>query len=75
MEEIKSSNTIEDWLNTLDEPYRTQAIENTKELEGTGRLYETADNMLDALMMAFVWAESPEEHKYWANKLKALKSK
>lgn len=67
MKEKVVTKTIEEWLNELEEPYRTQAIENTKRLAGTERLYEPADNITDALMSAFIWETSPEGYEYWSD--------
>ena len=68
MEEKVVTKTIEEWFNELEEPYRTQAIENTKKLaEESGRLYESTDSLSEALISAFIWETSPEGHKYWSD--------
>ena len=51
MKEKVVTKPIEEWFNELEEPYRTQAIENTKKLaEESGRLYESTDSLSVALM-------------------------
>lgn len=67
MEEQVVTKTIEDWLNELDEPYRTQAIENTKNLADTTELDRPAFGISDALSCAFIWGRSPEGHIYWSD--------
>jgi hypothetical protein len=59
----KEPTTILEWLNTLEEPYRTQAINNLdKGLEDT-----KSDSIDDALSRAFVWEGSKEGNDYWSN--------
>ena len=53
--------TIE-WLRTLDEPYRTQAIINTS----VSDLLVQKDSLEEALADAFYWGESPEGDDYWS---------
>jgi hypothetical protein len=51
--------TIKQWLETLPEPYRGQALANLKNPE-------QIDNSLNgALKGAFVWETSAEGHAYW----------
>jgi hypothetical protein len=56
--------TIKEWLETLPEPYRTQALENTKDL-APNRLTEYTSSLPDALFCAFAWGKSPEGNEYW----------
>lgn len=53
--------TIKEWFNTLEEPYKTQALKNTK----ADILSEKAEDLSDALLRAFIWIDSPEGHEYW----------
>ena len=55
--------TIAGWLNTLPEPYRTQALENMDEDGGDCE----ADNAVQAVNRAFWWGSSPEGYDYWNN--------
>ena len=55
--------TILEHLETLPEPYRTQAIENCKNLSNTSK--DRTNNVMSAIVMAFDWAESPEGSGYW----------
>ena len=56
------SKTIKEWLETLEEPYRTQALNNLDS--------DTEDdivlNLYTALSCAFVWESTLEGHGYWA---------
>jgi len=53
--------TIAGWLNTLPEPYRTQAFDNVNE-ENTSI---EVDNAAIALHTAFAWSRSPQGFDYW----------
>lgn len=53
--------TTKEWLDTLPEPYRSQALMNTP-YEGWG---EDRRDLEDALWGAFIWEDSPEGHNYW----------
>ena len=53
--------TIIDYLNTLPEPYKTQAINNT----GDKNLNRKVKSLNEALMSAFPWQGSPEGYRYW----------
>lgn len=62
VEEVKESKekTIEEWLNELPEPYRTQALNNTSETKKC--IFRK--NICDTLMAAFFWTDF-EGHAYW----------
>jgi hypothetical protein len=51
-----------EWLGTLPEPYRTEALENAK-------LYSVYDYKMDtvsgALLCSFDWGSSPQGREYW----------
>jgi hypothetical protein len=66
--------TILEALNALQEPYRTQAIENTPELfKGPKPTYNNqVESISYAVANAFLWHESPQGHQYWENLCKAL---
>lgn len=55
--------TIKDYLEQLQEPYRTQALNNTKEED----LNTIVTNTRKALYFAFTWQTSPEGYDYWNN--------
>jgi len=55
--------TIREWFNDLEEPYKTQALENT----GEKSLKIIAESMSEALSSAFYWADSYQGHQYWFN--------
>jgi len=50
-----------EWLEQLDEPYKSQAIQNMNP-KNNDRL---CHSKLDALTSAFDWEKSPQKHKYW----------
>jgi len=53
--------TVEQWLNELPEPYRTQALEQTD----NSHLKKTERTMYDTLMGIFPWCDSHEGAEYW----------
>lgn len=53
--------TVKQWLEQLKEPYKTKAINNTKD----NVLNLTAFSLHSALMMAFVFHSSFEGNDYW----------
>lgn len=55
--------TIQQHLNELKEPYRTQAINNTDK----ETLQDKVEDLAFALKVAFLWSNSPEKHGYWGN--------
>lgn len=57
----KELKTVEQWLNTLPEPYRTQALNNVN----TERLCSNAYDVSEAIMKAFFWYDSTEGFHYW----------
>lgn len=65
--------TIKEWLETLPEPYRTQALENAKNcLVGCGRTLDVNQGTLsDAVAGAFIWLLSPQGEQYWEDFEKA----
>ncbi len=53
--------TIKEWLETLPEPYRTEALDETK-----GRILKTNQGSLtEAIERAFIWADTPRGAFYW----------
>ena len=52
---------IVEWLNLLDEPYKTQAILKLRE----DRRTRMVDRMSDAINMAFTWSETSQGREYW----------
>ena len=63
--------TIKQWLNTLNEPYKTKAIQQTNE----DRLKEKADSLIIALYKMFVWEDSVEGDEYWRDLVLSLENK
>lgn len=57
----KELKTVEQWLNTLPEPYRTQALNNAD----TKCLFAEECNPQDAILKAFTWDYSTEGFHYW----------
>lgn len=54
--------TTEEWFKELPEPYGTEAIENTPELE----LRMKRASLKEALVLAFIWKITPQGYAYWA---------
>lgn len=61
--------TIREHFESFPEPYRTQAIENTKEAD----LERKELNKTEALYKAFTWDLSPQGIGYWFDFRKTLK--
>lgn len=61
--------TIEQWFKELPEPYRSQALENTLNLNQCGEkiLKSPAPNIKDALMCGFIWRDTQQGVDYWRN--------
>jgi hypothetical protein len=55
--------TIVEWLNLLDEPYKTQALLNSR-AERRTRMVSTIS---DAINQAFTWSETPQGREYWSD--------
>ena len=53
--------TIQEWFNELEEPYRTQANYNTKEVN----LTVNRNSLSQAVLGAFDWKATPEGDTYW----------
>ena len=54
--------TIKEWLEMLNEPERSEALENTNIY-----LFEKVNECKDAICMAFDWDKSPQKENYWYN--------
>ena len=52
--------TVKEWLSKLPEPARSHALDNCEIPESI-----TADSILEALMIAFVWERTVEGWFYW----------
>lgn len=57
-----ATKTIKQWFNTLKEPYKTQAINNTDK----AILECITEDINNALEKAFTWSRSSEGHYYWS---------
>ena len=55
--------TIKEWLETLPEPIRTEALENAGELFS----YPKFHSLVDAIYGAFEWDLTKQGWKYWEN--------
>ena len=55
--------TIKDWLNTLDEPYKSKAIQQTNK----DILELQCNSITDALLKMFEWESSEEGDLFWDN--------
>lgn len=53
---------IKDWLETLPEPYRTEAFE---EYARQPLSHSYQESLYDALWFGFVWSSSKQGHDYW----------
>lgn len=76
--------TIKEWLESLPEPYKTQALLNLEqtekdEAEEDGVRISTAPSKIlvsrlsDAISQAFIWSATAEGMEYWGNLVKAVK--
>ena len=63
--------TIKQWLNTLNEPYKTKALQQTNK----DRLKEKVDSLIIALYKMFVWEDSVEGDEYWRDLVLSLENK
>jgi hypothetical protein len=55
--------TVKDWLNTLEESYRSEALANMDEETSSHPVI----SLHDALGTAFIWDKTPQGHEYWAD--------
>lgn len=62
---------IVEWLNLLDEPYRTQAILKLREDRRTRMVV----SMSDAINQAFTWNETSQGREYWSDLFNAYLKK
>ena len=63
--------TIVEWLNLLDEPYKTQALLKLRE----DRRTRMVDRMSYAINQAFTWSESHQGREYWDDLFKMYERK
>ena len=62
--------TIKDWLNTLDEPYKSKALRQTN--EDILNLY--CDSLLNSLYQMFDWESSEVGLEYWSDLTSSLEN-
>ena len=62
--------TIKDWLNTLKEPYKSKALQQTN--EDILNLY--CDSLLNSLYQMFEWESSEEGLEYWSDLTSSLEN-
>ena len=63
---------ISEWLNVLPEPYRSQALENFKNI---GNPDTCVDRIHKASLGAFHFDASPQKHDYWWDFMEEIKYK
>lgn len=63
--------TAKEWFEGFQEPYRSEAIDNTF----TTMLTAEYTSKKQALMGSFTWANSPQHRKYWINFYNSLTGK
>ena len=63
--------TIKQWLNTLNEPYKTKAIQQTNE----DILKEKVNSLIVAIYKMFVWEDSQQGDEYWRDLVLSLENK
>lgn len=56
--------TVTEWLDTLEEPVRTQALTNFVEFKREDKL---KDNLTEAISAAFPWSLSDQGFRYWSD--------
>ena len=61
--------TIKERFEEVEEPYKSQLIANTTDKA----LLKLSPDLEEAVLGAFVWAESPERYTYWENYYDSLK--
>ena len=62
--------TIKQWLNTLDEPYKSKAIQQTNK----DILNKKAKDLISSLHYMFDWSESEEGLEYWIDLTSSLEN-
>ena len=62
--------TVKQWLNTLKEPYKSKAIQQTDE----DRLKEKVSSLIVALYKMFVWGDSQQGDEYWRDLVLSLEN-
>ena len=62
--------TIKQWLNTLDEPYKSKAIQQTNK----DILNKKAKDLISSLYCMFDWSESEEGLEYWIDLTSSLEN-
>jgi len=53
--------TIKEWLETLPEPYRTEALDETKPRDSR----QVSESLVKAICDAFSWSQSEQGSGYW----------
>lgn len=64
---MKTRKPLLEYLETLPEPYRSQAITNTNNHYPSGVVRVFVNDLSEALLSAFPWSESPEGRNYWSD--------
>ena len=67
---MKEPKTLQQWFEEIPEPYRTQAIANIPDKRKT----QTYHSLADAVVMGFLWVDSPQGDEYWDEFWKSLNS-
>lgn len=71
---MENQKTIKEWLEELEEPYRSQALKNLKEGRSPVVSKVMVCSLSEALHGAFFYLNTKEGHQYWYSKLKQLRS-
>lgn len=60
---------IREWLNELEEPYRSQALENVRKLNDLpdSVLNGMSESLEESLYDAFIWMDSIQGLDYWVD--------
>lgn len=64
--------TVEQWLKTLPEPYKSKALAYAKK---EGKLKYLARDESHSIDKGFIWAETKEGYEFWLNVSYALRAK
>lgn len=64
MNAIKEEKTTLEWFNTLKEPYRQQAINNSLK-QNRHPMDKKWESLVQAINKHIDWSSTPEKHDYW----------
>ena len=64
--------SIKEWLETLPEPYRSEALSNNENMPNFNS--DTPNDARGAVFSAFVWSVSPQGSTHWQDLCDELKA-